>query len=89
MAESLQLGGFSFGFDIPSKQKSNIFRSYKDLVFTSAKKFKARIMEIESGAKPYDARLYSDLVDLTGICLSDRVRMEMGLKPLNKNYPLI
>ncbi len=89
VAESLQLGGFSFGFDIPSKQKSNIFRSYKDLVFTSAKKFKARIMEIESGAKPYDARLYSDLVDLTGICLSDRVRMEMGLKPLNKNYPLI
>jgi hypothetical protein len=40
---------------------------------------KKRIDDIECGRQVYDSNLYTDLVDLSGISLSDRVREDVGL----------
>lgn len=88
VAEALQLGSFAFGFDIPSKQKTNILRSYPGLVFASANEMADRIRGIEAKTDTYDLELYSRLVDISGTPFNDRVREEVGLEAIQAPVPL-
>jgi hypothetical protein len=77
--EGIQFGAATFWTDICPFHKYSIYRHYPDLIVRTPDECVRRIIEVESGARPYPWDAFSDLIDMSGRVYFDVLREELGL----------
>ena len=82
--ESIQFGCMGFCMDISQRHVESPIRDFEEICIRSPKKGVDKIRSIENGTENYPIDSIRPMVNLTGQCFEDTVRVQLGLPELEE-----